>query len=383
VASVRVRALLAEIGGRARSLFARPRGERPLSDGRALLTTLLEILEPGSVLDVGRGEATSGRPLDRADVVVGLDVLVHPADYASYTGLVHRLLLASTRALVVSGPTVRFHEPLSTTLRRSDPEAEIYPLREEQGVTTCLVLKAPPNRHINDFNAEGLAGLIGRHPNPLRLAELRLCAWKSTGFYPGHAPRLWEYPRVADLVSDLLPPGSRVVDIGAGVTPLVPYLTSKGYLIDTVDPSPIHRLWSSQAEWTEWDFLDYAASGLALNSWNCTLDQLPRSSTFDGAYSVSVVEHLPAADRRALFGEIRDRLQPGGVVILTVDLLRGSDALWNRNRGLEIEPAASHGTIGDLLSELSRVGFDLVEVEYLRDWGQVVVDTCLVVARRT
>ncbi|MEA2695682.1 MAG: hypothetical protein QOJ16_5069, partial [Acidobacteriota bacterium] len=300
------------------------------------------------------------------------------ADGARCRELVARLLRAAARALVIAGA-----EPLPAILQSCDPEAEIYPLGEERGVATFLALKAPPDRHPNDFDAAELAALVARHPNPLRLLALRLSAWKTTGFYPRHEPRLWEYPTVADRVSAFLPPGSRIVDIGAGVNPLVPYLTSLGYQVDTVDSSPLRRAWPPQPDWNEWDFLDYSACGLAHGSWNCTLDQLPRSSTFDGAYSVSVVEHLPAADRRALFGEIRDRLQPEGVVILTVDLLRGSDALWNRNRGLEIEAAASHGTIGDLLSELSRVGFDLVEVEYLRDWGQVVVDTCLVVARRT
>jgi SAM-dependent methyltransferase len=359
-----------------------------MKDERSLLATLLEVLHPESVLEVGRGDGGANLP---ADLVLCLDLLLHQADFASYADLVDRSLSSSRLALVVSGlerpvqpapPTARFHEPLSTTIRRCDPEAEIYPLREEHGVATFLVLKAPPSRHANDFDAETLAGLIGRHPRPLRLVELRLAAWRSIGFYPKHAPRLWEYPAVADLVTDLLPPGSGLVDIGAGVTPMAPYLTSMGYLIDTVDPSPLHRAWPPQADWTEWDFLDYAACGLAQRSWNCTLDRLPRSSIYDGAYSVSVIEHIPASHRRALLREVRDRLRPAGIAILTVDLLRGSDALWNRNRGLEIEAAAAHGTLSDLLSELSRAGFELVEVEHLRDWGEVVVDTCLVVARR-
>lgn len=400
---------------------------KPLPSKRALLTALLDVLRPASTLDVGCGDgdaiqglpianyvgldpsaaavrrARAGRPDGdyrvgtladqpvQADLTVCLDVLDHLEDPADYLGLVERLLRSSTRSLVISGyerpcqtasSRVHFHEPLSTTIRRCDPEAEIYPLREDHDVTTILVLKAPPNRHFNDFRADMLSNLVKRHPNPLRLAELRVAAWESTGFYPNHAPRLWEYPAVADLLTDLLLPGSRVVDIGAGVTPLVPYLTRLGYLIDTVDPSPIHRVWPPQPDWTEWDFLDYAAAGLAHRSWNCTLDQLPRSATFDGAYSVSVIEHLSASERRALWREIERRLRPGGVAILTVDLVRGSDDLWNRNRGLEVETFALHGTVHDLVSEVSRVGLEVVKVEVLRDWGRALVDTCLVAAKK-
>ena len=100
-------------------------------------------------------------------------------------------------------------------------------------------------------------------------------ARRTTGFYPDHAPRLWEYPVVAQLIAEHLPPGSRLVDIGAGVTPLAPFLTSRGYVVDTVDPSPIIRSWPPQPDWNEWDFLDYGEAGLANRSWNCTLDELP------------------------------------------------------------------------------------------------------------
>jgi SAM-dependent methyltransferase len=163
---------------------------KPLHDKRALLTVLLDVLRPASVLDVGcgDGEATRGLPVEhyvgldlsaeavrraragrpdgdyrvgtladhpvQADLTVCLDVLIHQADSAIYYDLVGRLLRSSTRALAISGyehpistaiPTVHFHEPLSTTIRRCEPAAEIYPLREGHQITTLLVLKAPPN----------------------------------------------------------------------------------------------------------------------------------------------------------------------------------------------------------------------------------------------
>jgi SAM-dependent methyltransferase len=178
---------------------------QPLQDKRALLAALLDVARPASVLDVGcgDGEATRGLPIAsyvgldpsaaavrraragrpdgdyrigtladhpvQADLTLCLDVLIHQADAASYRDLVGRLLRSAARALVISGyehpipavfPTVHFHEPLSATLRRCEPEAEIHPLREEHQVTTLLVLKGPPDRRPGDLRAGLLAAMV-------------------------------------------------------------------------------------------------------------------------------------------------------------------------------------------------------------------------------
>jgi hypothetical protein len=210
-----------------------------------------------------------------------------------------------------------------------------------------------------------------------------LHARTTTGFYPDHAPRLWEYPVVAKLIAEHLPPGSRLVDVGAGVTPLAPFLTHLGYVVDTVDPSPNQRHWPPGPEWNEWGYLDYTAAGLANGSWNCTVGQLPDLPTFDGAYSISVIEHLPAVDRRTLLADIAARVRPGGVTLLTIDLVRGRDDLWNRNLGLEVESLAVHGRLEDVITEAARVGLELVHQDTVRRWGDVEVDIGLLVLRRS
>jgi hypothetical protein len=156
---------------------------------------------------------------------------------------------------------------------------------------------------------------------------------------------------VAQLIADNLPVRSRLVDVRAGVTPLAPYLSYLGHVVDTVDPSPNHRIWPPKPDWNEWDFLDYRSAGLAHRSWNCTLDQLPDKPIFDGAYSVSVIEHLPADDRRAMLADISARVRPGRLVLLTIDLVRGRDGLWNRNRGLVVEDPSVHGTFQNIVDE--------------------------------
>ncbi|MBV8199782.1 MAG: class I SAM-dependent methyltransferase [Acidobacteria bacterium] len=172
---------------------------------RALLNALLDCLKPASVLDVGCGDGEATRGLSiasyigidlsgeavrragasrpggdfrigtladhpvQADLAICLDVLIHQAVPATYHDLVGRLLRAATRALVISGyerpirptlPTVHFHEPLSTTLHRLEPAAELYPLREEHEIVTYLVLKAKPNRHARDLGAEVVRTLV-------------------------------------------------------------------------------------------------------------------------------------------------------------------------------------------------------------------------------
>jgi SAM-dependent methyltransferase len=178
---------------------------KPLEDKRALLAALIEALRPASTLDVGcgDGEATRGIAIEsyvgldlsaaaveraragrhdgvyrvgtladhavEVDLTICLDVLIHQADPAVYHDLVSRLLRSATRALVVSGyehpigptfSTVHYHEPLTATLRRLDPAAEIHPLREEHQITTLLVLKAPAARLGRGAPAEAVPGLV-------------------------------------------------------------------------------------------------------------------------------------------------------------------------------------------------------------------------------
>jgi hypothetical protein len=372
--------------------------------GDATVAALEVMVRPATVLEFG----PDGQPLKRlgqdnagpdgavpdgavqGDLVISRDALVYLAERSDYLALVEALWHATLECLVVTGlevpnpdrPGHHFHEPLSATLGRVAPDAEVYPLGPDGGATLFVVLRSPANRHDRDFSPATLAPLVGRHPDPLSLITLRLQARRTTGFYPDHAPRLWEYPVVATLITDLLSPGSRIMDVGAGVTPLPPYLTSRGYVVDTVDPSPTVRDWSGQTEWNEWGFLDYGAAGLAHRSWNCTLDHVPPDPPFDGVYSVSVIEHMPADDRRALLADMAARTRPEGLVVLTIDLVRGEDDLWNRNLGVQVEDPERHGTFQDVIDESVAVGLRLVRRHTVRAWGDVDVDIGLLALRR-
>ncbi len=344
---------------------------------------------------IGRPDGTflQGRLADfslQADLVIALEAVTSEPDVTAYRNQVARLWESTTHALLISGyerpprvvgPLSHFYEPLSATLQAVAPGAEHYPVREEPGITTFVVLRPSSVPHPRDIAVATLSSIIDRHPDPLKLMALRIVGQDTLGFFPDHAPRLWEYPVAAGLVIEHLPVGSRLVDVGAGVTPLAPYLARHGYVVDTVDPSDIRRQWPPAQDWNEWGFVDYAEAGLGNRSWNCTLGELPESTVFDGALSISVIEHIPATDRRALLGDIARRLRLGGLMVLTVDLTRGGFDLWNRNRGQVVDDRR-HGTFQDVIDEGVSSGFELLRHDVVREWGDVDVDIGLIVMRR-
>jgi hypothetical protein len=381
-------------------------------DIAALAGTLADVLRPASILDVGGdsgidwgGWEPSVTRLDwtgdmvrsledlgtTADLVFCLEELCHLRDETRSRDLVRLLWQSTARALIVRGPrradcaadAAGADYSLATKLGEAASGAELYPVETDEPFETFVAYRESEAKHPRDFGPPTLAPLVTRHPDPCALLELRLHALGTTGFYPDHAPRLWEYPVVAQLIAEHLPRGSRLVDVGAGVTPLAPYLTSRGYVVETVDPSAVVRQWPPQPDWNEWDYLDYGAAGLAHRSWNCTLDQLPTEPPFDGAYSISVIEHLPSTIRRCLLRDISARTALGGLVVLTIDLVRGSDDLWNRNLGVVVERAADHGTFDDVVGECAAVGLETFSKDAVRDWGDTSVDIGLLALRKT
>ena len=389
-------------------LADRPRDD----DTAALVATLTDVLRPASILDVGGDSGISWGSWDpsvtrldwsgdlalsledpgtSADLVICLEELCHPMDQARSRDFVRLLWQSTARALVVrglihpdcgsNGGSAEYG--LATMLGEAASGAELYPVETDGPFATFVAYRPSEAKHPRDFGSPTLASLIARHPHPRTLVEIRVHALGTTGFYPDHAPHLWEYPVVASLVAEHLPRGSRLVDVGAGVTPLAPYLTSRGYVVETVDPSAVVRRWPPQPDWNEWDYLDYGAAGLTHRSWNCTLDQLPTEPPFDGAYSVSVIEHVPSNIRRGLLRDISVRTALGGLVVLTIDLVRGSDDLWNRNLGVVVERVADHGTFDDVVSECAAVGLETFSKETVRDWGDTSVDIGLLALRKT
>ena len=94
-------------------------------------------------------------------------------------------------------------------------------------------------------------------PRPDLLDELVATGRAVFGFFPDHYPHTLNYPWVLERLEPL-PPGARVLDVGAGVSPLPIVLARRGLRVDCIDKSPTSRTMPVTAEWNEWGFFDYS-----------------------------------------------------------------------------------------------------------------------------
>jgi hypothetical protein len=81
--------------------------------------------------------------------------------------------------------------------------------------------------------------------------------------------------------------------------------------------------------------------------------------------------------------DIAIRTRAGGLVVLTIDLVPGTEELWNLNLGVEVENPAQHGSLHDVVLECADVGLEPFRQEVVRDWGSSRVDIALIALRRS
>jgi SAM-dependent methyltransferase len=121
-------------------------------------------------------------------------------------------------------------------------------------------------------------------------------------------------------------PGSKLLEIGAGVPEVAAVLVELGFRVTSVDPyegeaggptgySAIARAYPD----VEVRRARFDASGAGL----------PRAS-FDAVYSISVLEHLPPDSAGEVFAGIREVLRPSGFSIHCIDhVVEGDGAAWH------------------------------------------------------
>jgi SAM-dependent methyltransferase len=219
--------------------------------------------------------------------------------------------------------------------------------------------------HPRDISAADLqVAMAARHNVDLlcRLVELSRGAF---GFYPSHFPYTINYPWVIERLGQL-PKGSRVLDIGAGVSPVPLFLAEKDILVDCVDNSRHIRTPPFDADWNEWGFLDYGALHRNLTAHHCDIAQFSPSTGFDAIYSIASLAHMTRTTRENTLHRCHHWLHPQGLLLLTIDVIPSSDFLWNRSEGLEVEPPIKHGTIDDVVHQLKQLGFRINESRIMR-----------------
>lgn len=231
-----------------------------------------------------------------------------------------------------------------------------------------------------DIDADALAWAIENSEDPYLLKRLVDLSRINYGWYSQTVSRAFEGPWIAGRLGGLSE--RRILDIGAGVSPLPLLLANEGAKVVTVDSHAMVRDPSAdRRQWNDWGFLDYAQLDERIASHHVNiLDADFARSEFAAIYSMSVVEHMPAHIRLALWGRVREWLADQGLLLLTVDLVPGTDQLWNLSEGETVDPDGLHGDLDALVRELEADSFRVTEKAVLRDLPNSRTDCALLSA---
>jgi SAM-dependent methyltransferase len=229
----------------------------------------------------------------------------------------------------------------------------------------------------HDIGKANLRWALQRSEDPDTLRALVALGREQFSWFSKQVSRAFEYPWVAKALSPA--PARPVLDIGAGISPLPLFLCRRGVKVVTIDNSPaVRRIGEGQHEWNGWGFLDYSTLHPDLRSIHGdALETDFSDGEFSAVYSVSVLEHLPSHERRKLWDRIRRWLEPGARLLVSVDLVPGTDQLWNRNLGQEVERPEDHGDLAAMVGELEGTGFQATDRVELRELPEMDVDCAM------
>jgi len=322
----------------------------------------------GDFLDLSQRDHMS------VDLVICFDVLIHQHDAEAYEAFVRALARATQRVALINGygaPPRKFfseicayHEPITQTLSRlGGGTTEI--VGTYRGTHIVQLIKKPKWGRF-DIGTEQLEWALAQSPSPEVLQSLVELSRKHFGWFSRTVTRAFEGPWIIDQINQR--GARRILDIGAGVSPVPIYLAERGAEVVTVDNAPVVRdPGTDPSKWNDWGYFDYACLQPNLSSRHEDILTVPLSRrSFDCIYSQSVIEHMPSSTRKQLWKKVDDLLANEGVLLVTVDLVPDSDRLWNYNRGEEVEAAEEHGHLSTLVEEVTQVGLRLTQRQVLR-----------------
>ena len=227
--------------------------------------------------------------------------------------------------------------------------------------------------HPNDLPAHDLAAALATAKRPDLLNKLVEISRNAFGFYTRAFQYTIHYPWAGEWLESL-PPGSHVLEIGAGVNPLPLFLAQRGVFVDCVDDSALVRSLPVGDDWDNWGFFDYGQLDAKLTAYHCDITKFKPAHRYDAIYSIGAIATMPAAVRKETFRLCREWLQPHGIVLAMIGLIPGTDLVWNRSRGVQVEPQSQHGTIADIVCEATASGLEVAEPYIVRNVPKAPVD---------
>jgi SAM-dependent methyltransferase len=213
------------------------------------------------------------------------------------------------------------------------------------------------------LSEEDLARAYGECDRPDLLGELIGTAARVFGVHTRNYPYIFNYPWVAARLESLSA-GAAVLEIGAGANPLPLYFSGRGLTVDAIDNADFTRTLPAGEDWNEWGYFDYGAIDPAITSRNVSVAEFEPRHLYDAIYSVSVLALMPRLVREDTLRRCRDWLKPGGLLLLAIDLIPGTDSLWNK--GGSNETPKEHGTYHDVEDQLRGSGFRITESRIMR-----------------
>ena len=191
--------------------------------------------------------------------------------------------------------------------------------------------------------------------------EMQAISRDSFGWTTPHRTRWWEYPWILREVERRLAGRTMTaLDAGAGKSPMPIALTNLGLKTTVADPDSQKQTGKSSGG--EWDWTDYSPWGVDTQCAGIQ-DKVFEDGALGVAVSVSVIEHIPAQIRREGITNLARALEMGGLMVFTVDLVKGTRKLWNRVLDIEVEPLEIHGSVEDMIEEARGVNLHLVHQE--------------------
>ncbi len=338
-----------------------------LRDSRGYSIYGTDTLSAGLVFPINKREEGIIR------IAFTLDIILSPGQYTFAVGLND----------YVRGDVVILHEKLVgalnfTVLQSSNNFHGVVNLK---GRCERLIVKPEYLHRIIwrdcDMGDDGLDFFLSNPPPASVLMTLVRLSKRHFSQFTRHLPRLFEYPWIITQLGDLL--NKRILDIGAGVSPLPLLLAEHGAKVITVDHSSIIRkLGQEQVDWNEWGYFDYSSINKNISSIHDDILAVHfESNTFEYIYSVSVIEHMSASTRRQLWNRVVKWLSRNGELLLTIDLFPGTDQLWNYCQNQIVDTNVEHGDLKILEEELSQIGLKLTQKKFLRNLPNFKVDVAM------